>query len=177
MTGFDPAWHNWTPTITHFLPSFLLTIWAWLVATDHCVMVPGEPGDTDPYPTQILSGPGGGGYPFLVVRLEPESFFPPEYVLVKSRRRNKTRGNYIIGSWANGKTRAMRAAQREYECDSELGHGIHEIMEHGSQSKHDRWETRGARCSQRERQGNGESFYKHRNIDMDLGQEEEIQSR
>ena len=63
----------------------------------------------------------------------------------------------------------MRTAQREYECDSELGHGIHEIMEHGSQSKHDRWETRGARCSQRERQGNGESFYKHRNIDMDLG--------
>ena len=38
------------------------------------------------------------------------------------------------------------------------------------------WEARGARWSQRERQGNGESFHKHRNIDMNLGQWEEVQS-
>ena len=31
------------------------------------------------------------------------------------------------------------------------------------------WEARGARCSQRGRQGNGESFHKHRNIYMEHG--------
>ena len=56
------------------------------------------------------------GYPSLVVRLEPESFFPPEYVLARSSRWDKTRGNYIIASWGNSE--AMTPAQRESECDT-----------------------------------------------------------
>ena len=164
LTRFDPGWHNWEPTIHHFLHSFPLTRPAWPVSTDHCVMVPAQVSlkILIHIPPDIVgAGRREGGSPVLVVRLEPESFFPPEYVLVRSQRRDKTRGNYLIGSWVKRNTGAMRTAQRESECHSELGprqHGIHEIMEHGSQSKHDRWETRGARCSQRERQGNGDSF-------------------
>ena len=164
LTRFDPARHNWEPTIHYFLHSFPLTRPAWPVSTDHCVMVPAQVSlkILIHIPPDIVgAGRREGGSPVLVVRLEPESFFPPEYVLVRSQRRDKTRGNYLIGSWVKRNTRAMRTAQRESECHSELGprqHGIHEIMEHGSQSKHDRWETRGARCSQRERQGNGDSF-------------------
>ena len=56
------------------------------------------------------------GYPSLVVRLEPECFFPAEYVLARSSRRDKTRGNYIIASWGNSE--AMTPAQRESECDT-----------------------------------------------------------
>ena len=62
---------------------------------------------------------------------------------------------------------------------SELGLGIQErawtwksvkTWQMGPSSE---WEARGARCSQRGRQGNGESFHKHRNIYMDSGQKEE----
>ena len=73
----------------------------------------GEPGDTDPYRPRRREE----GYPSLVVRLEPESFFPSEYVLARSSRRDKTRGNYIIASWGN--SGAMTPAQRESECHPE----------------------------------------------------------
>ena len=73
----------------------------------------GEPEDTDPYRARRREE----GYPSLVVRLEPESFFPSEYVLARSSRRDKTRGNYIIASWGN--SGAMTPAQRESECHPE----------------------------------------------------------
>ena len=138
----------------------------------------GEPEDTDPYRPRRREE----GYPSLVVRLEPESFFPSEYVLARSSRRDKTRGNYIIASWGN--SGAMTPAQRESECHpepapgiswSEPGLGIQEIawtwksVKTWQMGPSSEWEARGARCSQRGRQGNGESFHKHRNIYMKRG--------
>ena len=140
----------------------------------------GEPEDTDPYRPRRREE----GYPSLVVRLEPESFFPSEYVLARSSRRDKTRGNYIIASWGN--SGAMTPAQRESECQpepapapgisrSEPGLGIQEIawtwksVKTWQMGPSSEWEARGARCSQRGRQGNGESFHKHRNIYMKHG--------
>ena len=102
----------------------------------------GEPEDTDPYRPRRREE----GYPSLVVRLEPESFFPSEYVLARSSRRDKTRGNYIIASWGN--SGAMTPAQRESECHPEPAPGTDQSRDlvfrrspgHGSQSKHDRWD-------------------------------------
>ena len=108
FAGFDPAWLNWEPTINHFLHSFPLTRPAWTVSTDHCVMVPAQVSlrILIHIPPDIVgAGWREGGSPILVVRLEPESFFPPEYVLLRSRRRDKTRGNYTSFTSTNVKLR------------------------------------------------------------------------
>ena len=72
-------------------------------------------------------------------------------------------------------TLSLRRHQALGENWSESGLGIQEIawtwksVKTWQMGPSSEWEARGARCSQRGRQGNGESFHKHRNIYMEHG--------